>query len=601
MALLAVAAIALRPSLGGAWGRSALLGVTAFAAWQGISSAWAWEPSAAIRAMNQTLLYATAFALVVVGVRRVADLVGVTRAVLAVCVVVVGHGLVQRLMPDLVGGDIPGRLASPLTYWNALGALAALGLLLALAGAGDPRDAPWLRAVGAALVPVFALALLLTFSRGAVVALLAGIVVLVAFAPGRVETVLATVATLVVSVPLLAVANGEETIASLNRRVLPDPDAGTTVLVALLVTMAGAAVLGLAIAIGTARLTPTRRRRTGRVITSAVVVAALVGAVVAMPAGGPVSWADRQFTSFKDFDTADRTSAASIADRLAVSAGSGRWQNWDVAAGEFRSSPVVGTGAGDYRFWWNAGRPMDQSVQNAHSLYLEALAESGVIGLLLIAGAMLAVVAGVALALRRGVPDGVARPLVVALAGGTLVGVHMAGDWVWQMPAVTILAVALGAAAVKTAHTAGRDGTARAEAPATRAVLVVAAVAAIAMVAGPLASSSSLGTARGLAADGDLPAALRHARTAADLDPQSPTPRLLQANLLADLGRPAEADRAFAAAVARSPHDWAVYADWSAALIRRGDVRGARATARRAAALNPREPRPRYLLEGAGA
>ena len=103
-----------------------------------------------------------------------------------------------------------------------------------------------------------------------------------------------------------------------------------------------------------------------------------------MPDEGPLTWVDRQIESFQAYDTSARTGAESITDRLAVSAGSGRWQNWEVAVDEFRTSPLVGTGAGDYRFYWEAERPVDLTVRNAHSLYLEVAAETGLVGLLLV-------------------------------------------------------------------------------------------------------------------------------------------------------------------------------------------------------------------------
>ena len=106
--------------------------------------------------------------------------------------------------------------------------------------------------------------------------------------------------------------------------------------------------------------------------------------MVRMPDGGPVDWVDRQFDSFRSFDAAARADAESVSDRLAVAAGSGRWQNWSVAADEFTESPLAGTGAGDYVFFWQADRDIELTVVNAHSLYLEVLGESGLIGLLLL-------------------------------------------------------------------------------------------------------------------------------------------------------------------------------------------------------------------------
>src|SRR5918994_1514260 len=67
------------------------------------------------------------------------------------------YGLSERLIPSIVdltdvlsAGD---RLAQPLTYWNATGAFAALGLILAAALAGAPGRPVLVRAGAAATAP----------------------------------------------------------------------------------------------------------------------------------------------------------------------------------------------------------------------------------------------------------------------------------------------------------------------------------------------------------------------------------------------------------------------------------------------------------------
>ena len=80
-----------------------------------------------------------------------------------------------------------GRLEQPLTYWNAIGALAAIGFMLGTRVLGDPERPPWLRALlGAATVPL-GLGVVLTFSRGTLIALAVGLALLCLLAPTRAQ------------------------------------------------------------------------------------------------------------------------------------------------------------------------------------------------------------------------------------------------------------------------------------------------------------------------------------------------------------------------------------------------------------------------------
>lgn len=599
--LLLVGATALVPgaSPGGAWGMTALGGWAGLAVVQGLSSRWADDPSAAIAAMNQTLLYAGAFALVLLCVRRPRDLTLLIAACGAACAVVIGYALLSRLLPGTVGGDTQARLSNPISYWNALGALAAFGAALAVGAAALPRVNRAVAAVAGALVPMFLLALMLTYSRGAVVCLIIGLVVLVVLSPARLEALAAIAATVVISAPLLSYANGEPGIAQLTGPVPPHEDAGRRVLLWLLVAMAACAAAAWLIAWGMRRAPGGARRRVGLTTAAVALVAVVAVGAARWPTGGPVSWSQAKIDSFQSFDTSARNDAQSVSDRLADASGSGRWQNWSVAADEFRSQPVVGTGAGDYRFWWEEHRPVDLTVRNAHSLYLEILGENGLIGLLLLLTPLAAVVIAVGIARVKGREPEVAGLLAVAVAAGGVVAVHMAGDWDWQLPALALMPIALGAGALKlaVAPSPSEDEPAARWPVATRPALVVAAIVAVVLVASPTASAGALGDARHAASSGDLQGALTIARRAGRLSPADPAPVRLQANLLTDLGRPAAADAAFARAAARSPRDWVTFADWASALLQRGDVAAARIAAARAHQLNPRELRPRYLLE----
>jgi O-antigen ligase len=127
--------------------------------------------------------------------------------------------------------------------------------------------------------------------------------------------------------------------------------------------------------------------------------------------------------------------AGSLADDMAARGGGNRPWYWHVAWQEASDFPVAGRGAGTFELAWLEQQPIEESVLDAHSLYLETLAELGFVGLGLLALAL-------------------APPLVAAFrgtsaaaAGGYVAFLFHAGvDWDWEMPAVTIAGLLCGAA-----------------------------------------------------------------------------------------------------------------------------------------------------------
>ena len=130
---------------------------------------------------------------------------------------------------------------------------------------------------------------------------------------------------------------------------------------------------------------------------------------------------------------------------------------------------------------------------------------------------------------------------------------HAAGDWDWQMPAIILPAVALAAGTLKVMSL--RDPAATRPARCPRGSRSVSRPASRSSSSRDrLVSANALAEPEGpRPRTGDLPDALARARSAARLSPQDPEPRLLQANLLSDLGRTTQADAAFAAALGALP------------------------------------------------
>ena len=156
------------------FGSLALVTITAlalYAGWTALSSQWSHAPGRALIETDRVLLYLLAlafFASFSRSTERIRLMIGgLAAAAVVVCVV----GLITRTMHDVwpIGPDLQqGRLSYPLTYWNAFGLLAALGLILSLHFACSEREPRVVRVLAAAVTPVLGASLYFTFSRGAI-------------------------------------------------------------------------------------------------------------------------------------------------------------------------------------------------------------------------------------------------------------------------------------------------------------------------------------------------------------------------------------------------------------------------------------------------
>jgi hypothetical protein len=414
VALLVVTGAPL-PRSRAAW--PAIVGLAGLTAWAAASLSWAPLSEPARDDVGRLIGYTGTLLASAMAWREVRDVRLVEPLLSAGALIVSLYGLSGRLLPGLIDLDesatAAGRLEQPLTYWNGLGVLAALGLTLAIRVAGTPaRPAP-LRAAAAAAAAPFGMAIYLTFSRGAIAALVVGVAVLLALSPTRNQVRAATV----------AVAAGLA--AAVTASLLPAVESleggsaereGAIALVALVVLAAVAAALQLRFARAPARTFSLPRRT----VAIGVVLAVLVGAPLAAVA------LDRGDT--------ERGATASRLDDL----GSNRYDYWEVALDAWADDPVRGSGTAGFRVDWLRDRQIDEPVRDAHSLYLETLAELGLVGLLLL-GLFVGGVAGAAVAAARR-----ERELVTgAVAGLSLFAVHAAIDWDWELPAVALPALVL--------------------------------------------------------------------------------------------------------------------------------------------------------------
>src|SRR4051794_29694985 len=122
-------------------GRLLLGGLVLLTAWSWISVAWAPVGGPAIDQVQRLVLYVGTLVLAAGILRSRAALRAVEPALAGGATIVIGYGLAGRLLPGLItlsaSTRAHGRLEQPLTYWNAEGLLATMGLVLCARLAGD--------------------------------------------------------------------------------------------------------------------------------------------------------------------------------------------------------------------------------------------------------------------------------------------------------------------------------------------------------------------------------------------------------------------------------------------------------------------------------
>ena len=312
-------------------------------------------------------------------------------------------------------------------YWNGLGILLALGVPLLLAAAVDARGSA-MRGAAIGALPPFAAAIYLTSSRGAVATAAVGVLALLAAAPRRWPVAAAAAVSAVGVAAAVAVVASRHALTA-GARGSEAVSQGHT---------AAAALIVIAVVVGAGwlllerlgRRLPTPSPSVGR----AAVAAGLAAAGLAVVLSHPIA----RFESFRQPPAGVSQAAGDpIASHLLSANGSGRWQFWDAAVAEFRSSPFHGRGAGSYESWWAAHGSLPTFVRDAHSLYLEVLGELGFVGLLLLTTFLVTALA-VGVRRVRGSGDAAAAALLAAAVGFLLA----AGiDWMWELTGVGAVGV----------------------------------------------------------------------------------------------------------------------------------------------------------------
>jgi hypothetical protein len=419
---------------------AALVGV------KGLSMAWTISEVETVNEVLRSSMYLAVFVAALGALtseRQVGPLLDI--AILMVAAIA-GYGLLQKINPAeypiraMVVDEV--RVDSTIGYANTTAVVLAMGVALALGRTAAIRNA-LLRGLYAALTLAILVALYLTFSRGGIGSLVAGLIVLFVLTGKRLQTL--------INLGLLAVPGAWllwrirdlggllQTGVSEEQRMA----FGTAFRNDLIVALAAAFVLqaGYALLANRYELMPLGRRALGGIVVVVVVLALGAGALAVVNGYGGVGRAYESLVSNppRTENAAQRLTSLDLGFREAY---------WRVGWEAWKERPLTGTGAGTFKYTWLENRTEDRSVLQVHNLYLEQGTETGVFAFLALLGFVGTLVGFSARAAwrargeRRLLLAGLVSALAVYLLSSFL-------EWHWYIPGPTMLFFLLAAVTAK--------------------------------------------------------------------------------------------------------------------------------------------------------
>jgi hypothetical protein len=581
------------------WASGLILGLALLSA---ISSLWSGSIELSVTEADRVLVYLgfflAAFLIAQTDQRRQRFAEGIAIALTLVAFA----ALATRLLPHVVEFG-PGlvsapRLRYPLGYWNANGLAFGIGIAMLL-WMSRRSLTTGLRWLAVASLPVLLLALYFTYSRGGLLALLVASGCLLALSHDRLWLLGTLAIGALGTLPALLAVQARDSLAN-NYNSQATVDQGAEVLLFL---VAGIALAALLFA-GLRRLEGKDGRLTGRalelsrspkVLRGLALAGALLAIGVAIAVGG---------RAWHQFSSPDLQFPNQPQQHFSQLTGAGRHDFYRVAADAFGEKPLLGHGAGTYQFSWEQLRSIPTPVHDAHSLFLEAFAELGLVGGLLVL-ALVGTLLWTGFAAWRAARGSQQELLAVLLAVAVAFTVGAAIDWFWEIAALgAIFFLASGVLVAARCAQLAQARAANGREEGRRFGLAVAGLAiawitALALI-GPLLVDHEIKASQAAAADDNIPSALNHADTARSIEPWAASP-YVQLGLLAE----AQGDYVTAAgrlsqAIHREDRNWLLYYLRSKIEHEAGDTASARADLRRAQQLNPLESCLREGWDGCG-
>jgi len=427
-------------------GAPALFALALLTAYTAISIVWSLAPSDSWIEASRTFAYLSSFA----GAMALARLApgrwpALLHGIALACVVVSAWALLTKVFPGALAEDETyARLRAPFDYWNSVGLNAAIGVLALLWLGARRSGRPAANALAWPGIALCEVALMLSYSRGALLALVVGLALWFAFVPLRLRGAIVLLGASAGAAVLVAWAFAMTGLSTDRLPIEVRADSGHELGALLLLLLALLLVVGLAAGFLSAErpASPHAKRVAGRVLLGVVAAIPVILLIALASAPGGI---DGQVS--KAWDQLTNPSAATPAndpERLTKTS-SVRARYWEEAFDVHGLSPWVGTGAGAYATVRNRFRTGTLFVRHAHGYAPQTLADLGWTGLAL---SLLALGLWGWAALRvaglrprdRGLPWDAERVGMATLVAIALVfGVSSFVDWTWFVPANALM------------------------------------------------------------------------------------------------------------------------------------------------------------------
>lgn len=596
--LAAAAAIAFAPA-GRVWGVGTLVLLGLLAILTGLSVIWSVSPEQSWFHANKTLGYLFVFAGAVAAVRLAPGGWPVAlKGILIGAGIITGYALLSRVFPaSLAETEIYARIGAPYGYWNAVGTTAALAVVPALWLGARRSGHPPLNALAFPLLGILIVALFLSYSRGALAAGVIGAGLWLAFVPLRLRSLAVLAVSAVVAAPVILWALAQDAFEQDGVPLAVRESVAFEFGLLLVAMVAVLTAAGLGAGFLAARRAPSRtmRRRVG-------IAAVAVAAALPLLAFGSVAFSDRGIGGTIS-DLTDTDAAVTGGPERLTTASSSRARYWDEAFDVFGDNTLLGAGADSFRTARLPYRDDELVSSHAHGYVAQTASDLGLLGLAisfaLVAAWLLAAARTLGIGRgMRGRPFDAERAGLAALALAALVfGLHSAIDWTWFVPAPAFMALIAGAWVAARGRTTERPAQPRftrlGSLPRERLVgagLVLLTALLCAWTAWqPARSNAAANEALALLADGELAEAAREANRAQDINPLSPKPLFVKAEIQDRAGNRAAAEDTLEQAVVEHPERPDVWLQLAEFQLRRLDrPEAALETLRGALYLDPR-------------